>query len=306
LKHLFSAILLGASLTAPALAQPEADQMRAAAAALEPVLEKAGPMLVEGRRSDVINLVLATFPEAARTPVQSLALGNVLFIQTSKKSYELHKLAAGALPQSPDALLEWALEQHRAKEYDAAAKTYEAYSRLSPEHAPPLGLAAECRLRTGDVAGALACWEASEKAESGTLEDFESLVCEVNGSPSSDEQRERLLGLVGKGDVQAAEVLILYDLTWEQDWWNIHTPITRLQHDLGVVKGIADPSHRVRAPVCRFRIPGAHWRCGCQYQPHLRVEYWRDLRRRGFRPPGMHPHKSQEWPLPTHTTSEGL
>jgi hypothetical protein len=224
--------------------------MREAGDALSPVMERAEKMLVEGKVDEANDLIVATFPEATRTPVQSLVLGNVLYGQDPARSYKLHKEAAAGMPDAPEALFEWAMEQHRAKEYQAAAKSYEAYLKLRPDHAPAYGLLAECKIRSGDIDGAVKAWERSEKARGGSLEDFESLICEVNGKPASDRERAALLAKVAKGDLAACESLLLLDSDWRTDWWNSGPATQRLKHDLPIVRGVANPDGRVRAAIC--------------------------------------------------------
>ncbi len=133
--NLLTPIVLASILCTSAVAQDA--KMREAAAKLSPVMKQAEAMLVEGKLTEANALVLNTFPQETRTPAQSLILGNVLYGPDPKLSYELHKAAAAGLPNSPEALFEWAMEQHRAKEYAAAAKTYDAYLKLKPDHARP-------------------------------------------------------------------------------------------------------------------------------------------------------------------------
>lgn len=248
------AFLATLTVAVPLHAQKEApderQQMRVAAEKIRPVMSKAEALALDGKIADSNALVKATFPEAQRTPVESLMLGNVLFKMDAKGAYALHKSAAAAMPNSANALLEWALEQHRAKEYAAALATYQAYLKLQPDHATAHGLAAECYIRTGDIDGAVKSWKTSETAQSGTIEQFETFVCEVNGSGSLEPERARLLGLVAKGDLDAAEALILLDTGWERDWWNNGPYQSRLKHDLPLVKALTDPAHRLAAALC--------------------------------------------------------
>lgn len=108
------------------------DQIKAASTKLAPALEKSERLTLEGQFDEANAGILATFPEGSRTAVEKLVLGNVFFGMLPKISYDLHKQAAEELPDAPDVLLEWALEQHRAKEYKGAAATYEKYSKLRP------------------------------------------------------------------------------------------------------------------------------------------------------------------------------
>src|SRR2546421_6112846 len=69
--------------------------------------------------------LLATFPEATRTPAESFVLANVLFEIDRRTSYALHKVVAQAEPQNATVMWEWGLEQHRAGEYAAALVAYD-------------------------------------------------------------------------------------------------------------------------------------------------------------------------------------
>src|SRR6185312_438729 len=107
---------------------------------------------------------LDTFPITSRTPAQNFVLANVLFKAAPANSYALHRLVAQQASAVPEALLEWALEQHRKKQYVEALRTYREYTRLDPDYAPVYGLAAECALRIGDISRAIDLWTKSEKA----------------------------------------------------------------------------------------------------------------------------------------------
>lgn len=216
-----------------------------------PVLEKAETLTLEGRPDEANTLLLQTFPQETRTPIQSLILGNVLFKQDPKGAYELHRSAAAEMPDYANALLEWALDQHRAKEYEGAAQTFAAYSKLMPEYGPAYGLAAECRIRLGDTQGALDLWNQSEEAGNGTLVDFESLVCDVNGPANPEPKRAALLKQVEQGDARAAESLLILDSVWEFDWWNTLPNLSRLKHDFAVIKQkFAQPDAALKAAMC--------------------------------------------------------
>lgn len=225
--------------------------MQAASEKMGSTMEKAEALAIQGRCEEGNQLILAVFPPDKATPIEQLVLANVLFRQSHADSYALHKRAAAALPDYANAQLEWALEQHRAKEYEGAAKTYAAYSKLNPNYGPAFGLAAECALRQGNTVKAVELWSQSEKASDGTLEDFESLVCEVNGSIPNDQTRARLLAKVKDGDTAAATDLILLDAAFRTDWWNENPNIERLKNDLAVIKhDVLKPDLNVTAAIC--------------------------------------------------------
>jgi len=226
-QSLFAALAASLFLTlAPA------QDLQSASAQIEPVRKHAEEFLVEGRRDEATELVLNAFPEATRTPIQALVLGNVLFIQDRANSYKLHKFAAEGLPDDRNAQYEWALEQHRAGEFAGALATYTTLADKGWKNAALFGLAAECALRTGDVAGACKWWAKSESTKSGSLEQFESLVCELHDTQDPFAERDALIKAVDNGDPAAAANLILLDLFWPYDWWNTHAHNKNLSADL--------------------------------------------------------------------------
>ncbi len=228
-----------------------AEQIDAAVTKLTPVLETAESLNIQGKFEDANASILATFPEGTSHGVEKFVLGNILFPALPKMSYDLHKQAAEALPNNSAILYEWALEQHRAKEYEGAAKAYEAFSKLRPNYAPALGLAAECAIRSGNLQKAVALWKSSENATDGTLDELESLVCEVNGGIQNEPTRIRLLRLAEKGDDKAAAEMILLDSEWTTDWWNRAPSYERLENDLKLVKKtFQKPRTELRAAIC--------------------------------------------------------
>lgn len=126
-------------------------EVASAAATLEEPSRAAGEVLLKGDIDAANQILFDTFPERTRSPAQKFALGNLLFRQEPKLTYALHREVAAALSTLPEVQFEWALQQHRAKEYAGALKTYEIVHRAWPEFAPALGLAAECAIRTGPL-----------------------------------------------------------------------------------------------------------------------------------------------------------
>lgn len=214
------------------------DERVAAAKTMEPVVKKAEALLVEGKFAEADKAVKGAFPEAGRTAIQTLVLANTLFTRDRKASYELHRRAADQLPDSSDAQYEWALEQHRAKDYAGALKTYEKVIAAQPDFAPPYAMAAECAIRTGNTRRAIELWQGSEKARNGSLEAFESLVCEINGTDNPHAQRQALYPRVLAKDEKAAVELLLLDAIWPFDWWNTHAHKKYLEQDTKLVRSL--------------------------------------------------------------------
>ena len=90
--------------------------------------------MLDGRVDEANAAILAAFPEKSRTAEQALTLGNILFKQDPKDSYWLHQRAAKELPNKPEVQYEWALEQHRAGEYAAAADSYAKFLQVNADH----------------------------------------------------------------------------------------------------------------------------------------------------------------------------
>lgn len=243
-------ILLVQGWALPAFADFK-EEMKEAQAAITPVLEGAEKLVVEGRLDEANQKLLAVFPAESRSAAQALTLGNVLFTQDPKLSYELHKRAAKELPDEPNAILEWAMEQHRAGEYAGAAESYQQFAKANPRYAPVLGMLAECLLRTGKIREAADAWQRSEEASQGTIEQFESLVCEVNGHKYPDHERVVLREKARQGDLDAAEKLIALDGAFERDWWNKNPRRKYLELDLKLLGDAKfDDAERLREIVC--------------------------------------------------------
>lgn len=218
-----------------AVAADVQQQMRDGYESLQAVLPEAEALVLDGRLDEANKKIVATFPDASRTPAQALLLGNVLFRQDPQTSYALHKSAAAALPGEPMAQIEWAMEQHRAGEYGAAAESYAGFLSAEPAFGPALGLRAECLIRTGKTAEAVRAWEASEEGH-GSLEQFESWVCELHTHSVPDRERATLLAKAKEGDGDAAERLVALDCNFPRDWWNSGSDAKHLAKDLEVLR----------------------------------------------------------------------
>jgi tetratricopeptide (TPR) repeat protein len=226
-------------------------EMKEANQKLAPALESAQKLVAEGKLDEANDGLLATFPQATRTPVQALLLGNHIWANDPKVSYPLHKLAVEKLPDQPDAQLEWALEQHRAGEYAGAAQAYSKYSSAVPGYAIAWGLAADCLVRLGQDRDAVKAWKSSEDAQKGSLEGFESMVCEIHRESVPLRMRADYLKAIGKGDPDAAVALIALDALYPGDWWNTRANQEFLERDLVAVRTVkfADP-RRLDAIEC--------------------------------------------------------
>ena len=246
-RHVALSLTLAALLARPAAADLQSDLL-AAAGPLQAAVADAGPLVADGRAPEVNAKLLAVFPEPTRTPAQALVLGDMLFHQNPAASYALHRQAALGLPAEPDPQLEWALEQHRAGQWSAAAASYAKYTAAHPRFGPAWGMAAECLLRTGHDREAVAAWAKSEAGE-GSLETLESWVCDVHTHDAPDLDRAALVTKVRAGDAAAAVSLVALDCDLPRDWWNAGPDVEFLDRDLAVLKAtrFADPAPVIAA-----------------------------------------------------------
>ena len=225
------------------------EELIQASSAFQPIQEQIGEQVEDGQFTQANQRLLNLFPKDKRTPVQTLALGNMLYPLDAKLSYALHKEAAQQLPHEPQVMLEWAMEQHRAGEYLGALAAYDEYSKAHPQFALFHGLAADCLIRLGKTHEASARWQQSEKAREGSLEALESVVCEVSRDPSLEQRRAELRGKAQQGDIDAAVQLIGLDGRYERDWWNNGPNRLHLKHDVPVLQKLP-PNPRIKAALC--------------------------------------------------------
>jgi tetratricopeptide (TPR) repeat protein len=217
--------------------------------ALQSIQEKVEQQVHEGQFTEANQQILHFFPEATRTRAQTLALGNMFYRMDAKLSYAMHKQVAQQLPHEPLVMLEWAMEQHRAGEYAGALNAYDEYSKAVPEFAPVHGLAADCLIRLGKTREASERWQQSEKATEGSLENLESMVCEVYRDPSLEQRRSNLCSKARERNVDAAVQLIWVDGKYERDWWNSGANRANLQYDISLLRKLpANP--RIKAALC--------------------------------------------------------
>jgi tetratricopeptide (TPR) repeat protein len=195
--------------------------MNAAAQKVSSVISDVDRLYAQGDFDGSMKLLLGAFPEATRTPMQMVMLGNLVRKNDPKMAYELHKQAALAAPENPGAVFEWAIDQHRAKEWAGAIASYEAFDKLSPGFAPAYGLWAQCLLEQGKAKEACAMWRRSEGPKThGSLQEFQRLVCEANWQVSPFRARAELFNKARKGDLDAARKLITLDSNFPSNWWS--------------------------------------------------------------------------------------
>lgn len=206
------------------------DQADAFEAKYAKALAKGNAAALEGRLDEYIHSLIDFVPEREKSAGDYWYLGNVLYSLDPKRSYSLHRKAYEKAPDDPHAILEWAMEQHRAGECEGALPLYAEYLRLAPAHQEIHALHAECLARTGAYKKAVEAWDKADHRSRHTSIDF--AIFAIFGDTSPYVRRNELLGKIRAGDLDLYEELILLDLQWATDWWNVSVYEEGLEQDL--------------------------------------------------------------------------
>ena len=207
--------------------------------ALRQKLPEAEALLTEGKWMEAKELLANVHPEKGRTIAQQQALASIMYFFDPEKSYQLHKTVAAAQPTKEIPNFIWAVEQHRVGQWKGALESYKIASKLNPDYAPTYGLAAECALQLGLLDEAVQLWLKSEKAEIGTVEEFETEICKIHGPQQPYREREKLVKRVEAGHAASAVELVAMDLDWRKDWWNGGPNIRHLKFDITLIEKLA-------------------------------------------------------------------
>lgn len=214
----------------------------------------ANELLAEGKWTEAVRLLNSVHPEENRTIDQSQALASFMFQLNPEQSYELHKVVASAHPDQELPNYLWAMEQHRRGEWRGALASYRLASKLMKDYAPTYGLAAECALHLGKVDEALELWSKSEKAQTGTLEEFETEVCRIHGPRPKHREREAFMTKARTGDVESAIKVIELDLEWPEDWWNGGPNKNFLKVDLKEFSSFQNPERELKLALLAAKL----------------------------------------------------
>jgi tetratricopeptide (TPR) repeat protein len=152
------------------------------------------------------------------SPAAKLVVGDALYKSDHSASYKLHKEAYEAEPKEREAILEWAMERHRAEEYAEAIPLYQEYLKQQPDDARMSALLADCFIRVGKLNEAVAAWEAAKHPNNHTGIDF--TIYEIYGDLSPATRRGELIKQIRAGKLDLIEKLVDLDLHFDQDWWN--------------------------------------------------------------------------------------
>jgi hypothetical protein len=86
------------------------------------------------------------------------------------------------------------------------------------------------------VADAVVSWQASEKAASGSVRDYEILQYRLKATGALDRERATLLQAVRSRDIAAAEQLVVLDARFHSDWWSSAPNFAFLEDDIALIR----------------------------------------------------------------------
>lgn len=238
----------GALLGDICLATPSGDalidqyQAEKVEAQYRPALKKLEALASEGRVSEGTQQLLDAVPESRRTPAHNFALGNILYRSRPDLTRVLHRKAVEALPDSMAAQLEYAMEEHRAGQCDAAARAYRKVLDHYPDREHLNALLADCMVQLGQYKPATEHWL---KARHGQRHiSIEKQINEIYGNIAPVQRRGEMLEKFRRGQSELAEAIIALDLDFDTDWWNGGTHERFLARDLAEIGKTLGPDSR--------------------------------------------------------------
>jgi hypothetical protein len=219
------------------------------------------------KNPDAIVQRLVNLTDKSPSPALAYIVGERTIGLDPDTSYRLLKRAYEARPNSPDVILAVAQARHRKQEYAQALELYDKYFALRPDD---LGIGiflADCLVREGKLARAVAAWEMLEHPRAEELKRLDqrpqdatdekldqlrctawmqcaplaSAICDVYSGPSIERTRADLLRAVNSGDSTSAEKLIDCDLFQTRDWWSFPSQSKDVLLDLQVVEKVLKP-----------------------------------------------------------------
>src|SRR5207253_341654 len=96
-------------------------------------LDKGSAFLKDGDADAAENLLLDLLKKDS-SPAMTLVVADALYSTDPSTSYKLHKKVFEAVPGEYQAILEWAMELHRAGEYAAAIPLYQKILKSDSDH----------------------------------------------------------------------------------------------------------------------------------------------------------------------------
>lgn len=172
----------------------------------------------------------------AKNEYQSFVVAGALYNIAPKNSLVLHKRAIAKQPNELSFNLEFAIENHRLRDYETAIRHYKIYKEVVPEDYRVDVWLSECYLNLDNYTKAIAHWKAANHAKNHT--GIDKAIHIIHGKTDQVKKRSELVVKVKEKDTKSAYELIFLDLNWELDWWNTNIQEYFLEKDLATIKDI--------------------------------------------------------------------
>ncbi|WP_046757785.1 tetratricopeptide repeat protein [Kordia jejudonensis] len=167
---------------------------------------------------------------------QAYVVAGALYNIDPKASYTLHKTACEKVPNALNFNLEYALESHRAGDYETAIKHYKIYKKeVEKDYRVDVWLS-ECYLNLDKYAKAIEHWKAANHAKNHV--GIDKAVHIIHGKTDQLQKRSNLVANVKEKDSKSAYELIFLDMNWELDWWNSNIQDYFLEKDMEIIKSV--------------------------------------------------------------------
>ena len=217
--------------------------------------------LLEGDLAGATRALAEAVPEAERSAAHALVAAERLVPLDRELSLALHEEAYAKDPQAPAVVRAWAEAQHRAGRFAEAEALYLELLALEPgaeDLASLNALRADCLLNLDRPDDACAAWRAAGAATQQAA--VEQAAFRVHGPLGPEARRCELLQRVRNTnylDYEPVELLLL-DLSWDRDLWNVELNPDALAHDLTIVRGLYGDGFESSALafVVRWTTPG--------------------------------------------------
>lgn len=175
-------------------------------------------LAMHGRLAEAIAEIESVVPEARRTPMEDLILGNMLYAVDPRLALEHHRRAWMAYPDQPDAMLPMAMQLQRDGKLDSALELYRGVERIGTLDKPRYALMAQCLIHAGRLDEALDAWSRADYATSHN--EIDQTIQSVFGPTSPMARHDSLLAAVRGGSMEAVGPLLDLGVAWNTDWWN--------------------------------------------------------------------------------------
>jgi len=105
-----------------------------------------------------LDTCVSNFKKKAKSPYEKNVVANTIFDIEPDASYEYHRQAYQSKPNELFFIQEYAIEEHRRGNYEAAAKLYEKFSQAYPDNFRVKVWLADCCMNTGKVDKSIQSW----------------------------------------------------------------------------------------------------------------------------------------------------